>query len=355
MKPWHLMLFLMTEFATRKQNAIIEYLLIENRVLRVRMGKKRLLLTNIERALLGAKAKLVGRKALHSITTLFTPDTLLRWHRQLCATAHDHSDKRSMTGRPPLSQEAEDTILEMARANPSWGYDRIVGACKNLGIALSATSVANILKEHGIEPAPDRKRTSTWSSFIKSHMDVLASVDFTTIDIWGIGGLKTYYLLFFMEVATRRVHFAGATKHPNEAWMAQVAKQVTDAERGFLHGKKVLLLDRDTKFTVSFRATLKQAGIEPTFTPPKSPNCNAHIERFFLSLKSECLSRLILFDESSLLVAIAKYIDHYHRHRNHQGRGNLRIEPPPDERITGEIVCEEELGGLLNYYHRKAA
>jgi hypothetical protein len=349
------MLFLMTGFATRKQNAIIEYLLVENRVLRVRTGKKRLLLTDIERALLGAKAKLVGRKTLRSITTLFTPDTLLRWHRQLCAASHDHTHKRSVTGRPPLSQEAEDLVLEMAKSNPGWGYDRIMGACKNLGVSIFATSVANILKEHGIEPAPDRKPTATWSSFIKSHMDVLASVDFTTINIWGIGGLKTYYLLFFMEVATRKVHFAGATMHPNDAWMEQVAKHVTDPDNGFLKGKKILLLDRDTKFTASFLSTLKQAGVEPTFTPPKSPNCNAHIERFFLSMKSECLSRLIFFGESTLLVAIAKYVDHYHRHRNHQGVGNLRIEPPPDEPLCGKIICKEEVGGLLNYYHRQAA
>jgi putative transposase len=122
-----------------------------------------------------------------------------------------------------------------------------------------------------------------------------------------------------------------------------------------LHGKKIVLLDRVTKFSSSFQSILKDAGIEPTFTPPKSPNYNAHIERFFLSLKSECLSRLIFFSESTLLVAIAKYVDHYHRHRNHQGVGNLRIEPPPDEPLCDKIICEEELGGLLNYYRRQAA
>ena len=163
------------------------------------------------------------------------------------------------------------------------------------------------------------------------------------------------YLLFFMEVATRKVHFAGMTANPNEAWMENVANEVTNPETGILSGKKILLLDRDTKFTASFHQKIKDAGIKPTKTPPQSPNCNAHIERFFRSIKSECLRRMIFYGDAMLLNDINKYLDHYHHYRNHQGIDNLRITPPPDEPIEGKIVCDQQLGGILKYYHRQAA
>jgi putative transposase len=354
MFPWQVMLFLMSSFANRQQQAVIEYLTIENQILRQHVPKKRLLLSNAQRIQLAEKAKAIGRKGLASTQTLFTPDTLLRWHLELCAEHHTHDNASNKLGRPALSDEMVNTILMMARNNRSWGYDRIVGACANLGIEISATSVRNLLAEHGLEPAPERGKSPTWPEFIKSHMDVLAAVDFTTIDIWSGGRLKTMYLLFFMEIATRRMHFAGMTEHPNEIWMQQIARNVTDCEDGFLKGKKVLILDRDTKFPKSFKDALKREGIEPVLTPPRSPNCNAYIERFFRSIKSECLRRMIFFGEAMLRNAITKYIKHYHEHRKHQGLSNLRITPPPDEPTVGKIVCDEDLGGLLKYYRRAA-
>jgi putative transposase len=250
--------------------------------------------------------------------------------------------------------------LKLARENRTWGYVRIVGALSNLGIEISATSVETILEKNGLEPAPNRGKSPTWSEFIASHMDVLTSVDFTRIDIWCGGSLKTMYLLFFMEVATRKVHFAGMTDHPTQDWMLQIARNVTDFEDGFLNGKKILIMDRDTKFSKAFRDALKREGIESVQTPPRSPNCNAHMERFFRSLKTECLRRMIFFGEGMLRTAVKKYVKHYHNHRNQQRRnywgiGNLRIDPPPDEPSKGKIVCDKELGGILKYYHRKAA
>ena len=302
------------------------------------------------------KAKAIGRAGLKYLQTLFSPDTLLRWHRELCAKHHDPSKKQAnKVGRPELSDEVKEVILRLAKENTSWGYDRIVGECANLGFLVSATSVASLFDANGIEPVTKRGKSPTWSEFLGSHMDVLAAVDFTTIDIWTLSGLKTYYLLFFMEISTRRVHFAGLTQHPNEEWMMEAANKVMNADAGFLQRKKILLLDRDAKFTLKFREHLKAAGTEPIRLPPKSPNCNAFIERFFRSIKTECLRNIIFFGEVSLRSTIEKYVDYYHRHRNHQGLKNLRIDLPPVEPIAGSIHCEQELGGLLKHYHRRAA
>jgi putative transposase len=185
---------------------------------------------------------------------------------------------------------------------------------------------------------------------------VLAAIDFTTIEVWTKGGLVTYYLLFVMELKTRRVHFAGCTPNPNECWMKQIARNLTDAEDGFLNGKRYLLMDRDAKFCAAFREMLKDEDVQPLRLPPRSPNLNANLERYFRSLKSECLSRMIFFSENSLRRAINSFIRHYHEERNHQGLGNKIIEPGDEVgQIVGKIACRERLGGLLRYYYRDAA
>ena len=206
-----------------------------------------------------------------------------------------------------------DLVLRMARENPSWGYDRIQGALQNLGHQVADQTVGNILREHGIEPAPERKRKSTWKSFLQAHWDVLAAIDFTTVEVWTKGGLVTFYLLFVMELKTRRVHWAGCTTSPHEAWMKQAARELTNFEDGFLNGKRYLLMDRDAKFSASFRATLASAGVEAVILPPRSPNLNAYLERFFGSLRAECLDRLIFFGEESLRRAVKHFLAHYHQ------------------------------------------
>jgi transposase InsO family protein len=159
-----------------------------------------------------------------------------------------------------------------------------------------------------------------------------------------------------MELATRRVHFAGCTTNPDEGWMLQVARNLTDAEGGFLRGKKYLLMDRDTKFSEAFRVILEQAGVEAVRLPARSPNLNPNLERFMRSVKEECLERMVLFGERSLQTAVANFLSHYHEERNHQGLGNRLIEPGEEVgRAAGEVVCRERLGGILRYYCRKAA
>ena len=266
----------------------------------------------------------------------------------------DYSQKRKSVGRPRTSQVIVDLVLRFARENPDWGYDRIVGALANLKHNISDQTVGNILKAHGIEPAP--KCHTTWATFLKSHWDVLAAIDFTTIEVWTRSGLVTFYLLFVMELKTRRVHFAGCTPNPDEAWMTQVARNLTDAIDGFLLGKRYVLMDRDGKFSPRFRRILKDAGAKPLRLPPRSPNLNAYIERFMRSLKSESLDRMIFFGEKSLRRTVTEYIRHYHTERNHQGLDNELIEPGEEVgAVAGKIECRERLGGMLRYYYRDAA
>ena len=281
-QPWQLLLSILAGWINEKQQESIEYLRNENRMLREKLGKKRILLNDDQRRLLAVKGKVLGRKLLDEVGTLFTPDTILRWHRELVAQKWDHSDKRGPVGRPATPQEVVDLILKFARENPTWGYDRIADALANVGHKVSDQTVGNVLKGHGIEPAPERKRTTTWSTFLRAHWDQLAAIDFTTVEVWTTNGLVTYYLLFSMRLATRQVHFLGCTPNPSSSWMAQMARNLTGAFDGFLRAPvRYVLLDRDTKFTAQFQAILTAAQVEPVLLPPKSPNCNAHIERFF--------------------------------------------------------------------------
>ena len=248
-----------------------------------------------------------------------------------------------------------DLTVKFTKENPTWGYDRISGALSNIGYHICDSTIGNILKAQGIESVPMRKRTGSWVTFMKSHWDVMASIDFTTVEVWTTSGLTTFYLLFVMELKTRRVDFAGCTTNPNEEWIKTVARELTNSEDGFLKSKKYLIMDRDATFSKSFRACLRREGVKPVRLPPRSPNLNAHLERFFGSLKSECLYKLILFGETATRRAVRSYVTHYHTERNHQGLENDLIVPmvrPPD--MDTEIETTERLGGLLRSYRRAA-
>jgi transposase InsO family protein len=351
--PWQLLLLVLAGWVNRRQQDVIEYLLVENRVLRQKLGKRRILLNEEQRRRLAVKGKILGRKMLEQVAGIVTPETILRWHRELVSRHWDYSHRRKSAGRPPVAQEIAELVLRMAKENPTWGYKRIQGAVANLGSVISDTAVANILRAHAIDPAPDRKRQGSWKEFLNTHCDMLASVDFTAIGIWTKKGLVTYYLLFFMEIATRRVHFAGLTTNPDEGWLLQVARNVTDADDGFLRGKRYLLMDRDTKFSEAFRGTFEDVGVKPLRLPARSPNLSAHIERYMRSLKEECLERMNFFGEKSLHAATVSYVDHFLTERNHQGVGNRLLIPGREVgEKAGEVVCRQRLGGLLRYYYR---
>ena len=335
-----------------------EYLATENRILKAQL-KGRLLLTEAERATLGEIGHRLGRKALADVANAAKSDTILGWYRRLVARKFDGSKQRRSPGRPRVERELEELVVRMARENRDWGYDRIVGDLSNLGHHLSDETVGNILRRRGIAPAPQRKRTTTWNEFIRSHRAVLAGTDFFTVEVLTLRGLVTFYVLFFIHLESRRVEVAGITSHPNEAWMMQVARNVTMDEWGFLDQCRYLLHDRDTKYTQSFRKIIGSGGVEPLRLPPRSPNLNAYAERWVKSVKDECLSKLILFGEASLRRALREYLVHYHQERNHQGRGNILLFPSTTKRAPPvdepPVRCRERLGGLLKYYHREAA
>jgi len=187
----------------------------------------------------------------------------------------------------------------MASENPGWGYDRIVGALSNLGQKLSDQSVGNILRRHGIPPAPKRSGSTAWKDFIAAHMAVLAGADFFTVEVLTWRGLTTYYVLFFLHLESRRVSLAGITRHPTEEWMRQMGRNVIDETSGYLHQQRYVLHDRDTKFCEEFRETLAAGGVKCLRLPALSPNLNAFAERWVRSVKEECLPKVILFGEGS--------------------------------------------------------
>ncbi len=285
------------------------------------------------------------------------PETLLAWHRKLIARKFDGSMFRRYPGRPRIDPAIEKLIIQFAQENRAWGYDRIVGALKNVGYTVSDQTVGNILKRHNLLPAPERKKTTTWREFIRSHWDILVATDFFTTEVWTRSGLVTYYILFFIQVGSRKVHIAGLTPNPNGAWMTQIARNSTMTEWGFLTPGQHVIHDRDTKFCSTFQETLKEAGVTPITLPPRSPNLNAHAERWVRSVKEEVLSRLILFGEDALRQVLKEYGTHYHQERHHQGKGNELLLPRPRKEgwETNPICSRERLGGLLKYYHREAA
>ena len=333
-----------------------EYLVTENRILRQQI-KGRIHLSDGERKRLAAIGKKLGKQALEEVASIVKPDTILAWHRRLVAKKFDGSHQRKAPGRPMIDQEREALVVRMAKENRSWGYDRIVGALANLGYTISDQTVGNILKRHGIPPASERKTTTTWKEFIRTHLDVLVATDFFTAEVWTLSGLVTYYVLFFLHLGSHRVHIAGMMPHPNEAWMMQVARNVTMEAWGCLSPGQYLIHDRDGKYGPAFQHIIDTAGVTRVLLPPRSPNLNAYAERWVRSVKEECLARMILFGEASLRHALTQYLEHFHHERNHQGKGNVLLFPPvsQDRKRAGPIQCRERLGGLLKYYAREAA
>jgi hypothetical protein len=332
-----------------------EYLVAENRIMKAQL-KGRLKLSDAEREALGEIGHRLGSKVLADVATIAQPDTILGWYRKLVARKFDGSKARRGPGRPRIKRAVEQLIMRMASENWDWGYDRIAGALANLGYQISDQTVGNVLRRHGLPPAPERKRTTTWAAFVRTHLALLAGTDFFTAEVLTLRGLVTYYVLFFIHLESRRVYIAGITVHPNELWMKQIARNVTMDDCGALRDCRYLLHDRDTKFTRSFRAIIVSGRVEPLALPARSPNLNAYAERWVRSVKQECLSKVILFGERSLRRALSNYVDHFHTERNHQGKRNVLLFPRvTDRQREGPVRCRERLGGLLRYYHREAA
>jgi len=251
----------------RHQLIVIEFLQAENRLLKDRLRGRRIRFTDAERALLARKAKAVGRKALLELDTIVSPDTLSRWHRRLVAQKWNFAARRG-PGRPGIMRHISALIVRMAEENPGWGYTRIQGALANLSHKVGRGTIANVLRRDGIEPSPERSRRTKWSTFLKAHWRVLAASDFLTVVVWTAKGLVTHYLLFVISLADRVVNVAGITTRPDESWMLQIGRNVTDARWGALHAKRYLIIDCDTKYSEQFRRLIQDSGTKVIRLPP---------------------------------------------------------------------------------------
>ncbi len=256
-----------------------EYLVAENRILRTKLPK-RLRWSDPERVTLAEMGKRVGRKALREIACVAKPDTIPAWYRKLIAQKFDGSRYRQYPGRPRIDEKLEALIVRMARENPGWGYDRIVGALANLGYTVSDQTVGNILRRHGIAPAPRRSRTMSWKDFLAAHLRVLAGADFFTVEVLKWRGLVTYYV-FFIHLETRRITIAGITRHPDGEWMEQIARSATQESWGYLESalrSLVLLVEAypaHSTFNDSYTWTTSSSTAKTRMVPPKPSPANA--------------------------------------------------------------------------------
>src|SRR5215813_10280829 len=257
---WARILAYVTGTVDQELLARMEYLVAENRILKAQL-KGRLKLSDSERARLGEIGHRLGRKALAEVATVARPDTILAWYRKLVARKFDGSKARRGPGRPRIRREVEQLIVRIAEENRDWGYDRIAGALANLGYKVCDQTVGNVLQRHGLPPASERKRTTTWPAFIRTHLALLAGTDFFTVEVLTLRGLATYYVLFFIHLESRRVDIAGITVQPDEPWMKQIAGNVTMQGCGILRDCRYLLHDRDTNTLGRSGPSLRQVTL----------------------------------------------------------------------------------------------
>ncbi len=256
--PWQMLLFRIAGWLNEYQQVKLEFALEQLRVYKELTGGKRLRLSDDQRRRLAAKGKKLGLSGLRELVTMVTPQTIMRWHRELVARQYDGSERRR-PGRPRIVEDVRALIVRMATDNEGWGYSRIVGELSKLRYTISRSSVKRILEEHGIVPAPERLAHMPWSKFLKAHWDGLAAADFFTIEVWTKRGLSRYLVFFVIDLSTRRVEIAGIRPVPDGRWMAQVARNLVDEFSGFLRDKTYLILDRDPLYTPRFR-TILQSG-----------------------------------------------------------------------------------------------
>jgi transposase InsO family protein len=333
-----------------EQRDVIAFLREENRVLKAHLGRRRLRLDDEQRRRLAMLGQCLGGARLRDVATLVTPDTILRWHRALVARKWTYARQRP--GRPGVLRDIRRLVVRMATENPRWGYTRIQGALKNLGHQVARSTIATILKAEGIPPSSSRP--TPWRTFLAAHWPALVAADFFTTEVWSGRGLVTYYTLFVIELESRRVQVMGATRHPNEAFVLQAMRHLTDAHEGVLRPDRVLICDRDPKWSAAVVAFLQRDGIRVIRTPARAPNCNAFAERFVRSIKEECLDRVIVIGERHLRRALSEFVAHYHAERNHQGLGNALIQPVTPPEAAGPVRRRQRMGGMLNYYYRAA-
>jgi transposase len=350
--------YAINERMARRVDYLREEVLVLKEALTKATGKTRVDLTAQQRRRLALKGKELTAEERRACCQIVRPETILAWFRQLAAQKYDSSEVRKV-GRPRKSNETRELVLTLARDNPGWGYTRLRDALRGLKIEIGRTTVANILVEAGIEPAPERNRKRTWKQFLRSHWETLYACDFFSVEVLGVFGTVRYMVFFVMEVKTRAVQIAGVRIAPDGEWMKQVARNLLDPVDGFLRNARYLIHDRDPVFTEAWTALLQAGGVKCVPIPAQSPNCNPHAERFVKTVRRECLDHFVICGERHLRHLIEEFMRHYLTERHHQGIGSQIITPKPspsnDNATLGVIGCRSRLGGLLNYYCREAA
>ena len=313
-------------------------------VLRRQVGRPRFSWS--DRALVATLARLVPRERWAAF--LITPETILRWHRTLVRRRWTYPHRPP--GRPPLPEETVELIVRLARENRHWGYLRIVGELKKLGVTVSKSSVANVLRRHGLRPAP-RRAGPTWTEFLRVQAQGIVATDFFTVDTVL---LRRYYVLFVIELEQRVVHLLGVTANPHGPWVTQVARNFcADLEHTGLR-VRFLIRDRDTKFTANFDNVFASIGAKTILTPVRSPKVNAFAERWVRTAREDCLDHLLVVSRHHLERILDEYVEHYNRARPHRG---LDLTPPCHAAMasdTGTIHRHDILGGLIHEYNRAA-
>ena len=328
----------------------LEIIVLRHQVKILRRQVRRLDLRPRDRLFLAALSRILPRQRW--VSFLVTPQTLLRWHRQLVKRKWTYKKARRQ-GRPAIPEETVGLIVRLARENPRWGYVRIQGELQKLGVKIGASTVRRVLRAHGIGPAP-RRNGPTWSQFLRSQAHGILACDFFTVETIG---LKTLYVLFFIELASRRVHLGGVTASPDSAWITQQARNLSIAAPADSPQPRFLIHDRDSKFSGAFNAVFEAQGTRIIRTPIRTPKANAFAERWILTARRECLDWILIRGRNHLERVLSTYIQHYNQQRPHRG---LQLRTPqaplaptaPHSPVP--IVRHDILGGLIHEY-RKAA
>jgi putative transposase len=329
----------------------VEIAVLRHQLMVVRRQVARPRYAPADRMVLAMLARLLPRERWPIF--LVTPATLLRWHRELVARRWTYP--RLGGARNGLDSEVVDLVVRMAGENPRWGYVRIVGECRKLGVRVSTTSVRRILRRHRLGPAP-RRGGSTWTAFLRGQAGGILACDFVTVETVGLTRL---YVLFVVEVERRRVHLVGITAHPAGAWVTQAARNLLmdldDHARRF----RLLIRDRDAKFTAAFDAVFSAAAVETVKIPPRAPRANAYAERWVRTVREECLDWTLIWNRQHLQRVLTTYLEHYNKARPHRGIDLDVPVPEPMATVTtlpiaGRVECVDVLGGLIHEYRRAA-
>ncbi len=345
---FHPLLRVLASATHRELAAQVSYLKAENEILRSKLPK-RVTVTDAEKARLVKLGTKVG-SAIRELITIVSPRTFTRW---VNGATVKHTTPRRKPGRPRTEQEIVDLVVQMAK-DTGWGYTKILFELRKLGIKICRTTVKNILVSHGFDPGPERGEGS-WDQFIKMHAKTLWACDFLSKKVLTKHGLIDYFVLVFINIATRRVIATPATPNPNEEWVVQQARNVVmDIEDT---GMKIehLIHDWDTKFTAQFRGLFEYEGVEIHRVGPQKPNQNAYVERWIQSCQQECLDHFIVLGEKHFNHLVGEYVEHFNTERPHSAIGRAPCGTDPPTEPVGQIECHERLGGLLRHYCRRAA